>query len=219
MRFIVSRRVVRWFGPVGILLLFLLTFFNWVGAYPGGRAVYTQSAWQVMTGGFDADAKAEPVFLRGDELRNTSGFSFLMFLTLILLVLALPLALGDLVEEYVTVWIPDIIQRVWPYRLEVLAALAAAVFLLLSIQLLAGMGLENAAQSVAAQRATPAPETPDDGKREWQQAEELSRLGVRRTGAVWLAYAASAFAVIGLAMDLGLARRGGRPEPAVEISW
>jgi hypothetical protein len=219
MRWVLSRRVIRWFGPIGLMVVFLLTFFNWVGAYPGGLPVYTQSAWQVITGGFDADAKAEPVFQRADKLRAASGFSFLMFLTLILLVMALPLALGDLVEEYVTVWIPDIIQRVWPYRLEVLTALAAAVFGLLSLQLLAGMGLEKAAAAVAVNQTEPAAETPDEGRRGWRQAEELSRLGVRRTGALWLAYAASAFAVIGLAMDLGLARRGGRPEPALELTW
>lgn len=219
MRFVLSRRVIRWFGPVAIFLIFLLTFFNWVGAYPGGLPVYTQSAWQVATGGFDADAKAETVFLRAEELRKASGVSVLMILTLLLLVLALPLALGDLVEEYVTVWIPDIVQRVWPYRLEALTGLAAIVFVALSLQLLTGIGLEKAATAVAIQRATPAPEAPDDGKRDWRQAEELSRLGVRRTGALWLAFAASACAVIGLAMDLGLARRGARPEPAVELTW
>src|SRR5262249_26778383 len=57
--FKISPRVVRWIGPIALIVLFVLTFFPWVGSYPGGIGAYTQNGWQTMAHGLTTDPVAE----------------------------------------------------------------------------------------------------------------------------------------------------------------
>lgn len=226
MRFTVKQKVVRWLGPVGLVLLFFLTFFNWVGAYPGGYAVYTQSGWQTMTGGFTTDAANDEVFARENELGKASSFSTSMLFMLLLLIPAALIAAADLAEEYVTFAVPDIIQKVWPHRLAVLSIISLVIFGLLTARCLTGLGIETAAPTMAENMVPPPkadPSSPETTKqktiRDLKRAEEIARLGIRRTWGWRFAYAASALAVIGYGLELILQRRGRRPEPVIEVHW
>ena len=42
-------------APVALFLVFILTFFPWVGVYPGGVADAWQNAWQATVGGYSID--------------------------------------------------------------------------------------------------------------------------------------------------------------------
>src|SRR5438445_11337208 len=51
-RCVLSRDVVQWLTPAGLVLTFLLTFFTWVAAAPAGFTMFTQSAWGAAGGSF-----------------------------------------------------------------------------------------------------------------------------------------------------------------------
>jgi hypothetical protein len=221
-RMSISKQVVHWVGPVALLLLFVLSFFTWVAGSPAGQTVYTQNAWGVLGGVFSTDITGEKVLNREADLKSRAGFSFSMFLTLVALIPALLIGLGELVEKYHKIPIPDVIEKLWPKRLPVLTGISILIFALLSFQLIFGLGLESAAKAMADNRF-PAPaetETSDQMMtREFKRAEEISRLGIRRTCWLWLAYLSSVAAAVGFALELALEHRGARPEPAIEFKW
>ncbi|MBL8799658.1 MAG: hypothetical protein JNM56_37595, partial [Planctomycetia bacterium] len=51
----VNPRVVPWLAPLSLLAMFVLLFFSWVGMYPGGVGVVTQSGWQAAIGSATVD--------------------------------------------------------------------------------------------------------------------------------------------------------------------
>jgi len=216
-------------GPIALVILFFLTFFSWVGAYPNGHAVYTQTAWQVMSGGFSADPAGEEVFNRENDLRAVKSFSGTMLLTLILLLAAAIIAGLDLAEEYITFAVPDIIQKVWPHRLTVLAVVSLIIFGFLSALCLSGLGMEATAPLMAEQvvqasepkRDAEAPPVTSKLKNlhDLKVAREVAQLGLRRTWGWRLAYLASAVAVVGFGLEMMFRRRGRRPEPVLELHY
>jgi hypothetical protein len=214
----ISRRVLHWFGPVGLILLFLLTFFVWITASPGGIPVYAQSAWSVMTGGFSSDITGEEVFGLEKKLYEVKSFSFSMFLLLMILIPAVIVGMGELFQQYITVPIPDIINSLWPKRLMVLTAASWILFALLALQMMSSMGLEaTAAAQADVKFAVPAEETPKQKLvRELKRGEEISRLGIRRTGWLWLAFLATATAAVGFSIELWL-EHSGKPDPVIEV--
>jgi hypothetical protein len=228
-RLTIRKSVVTWIGPIALVLLFFLTFFNWVGAYPHGHAVYTQSAWQIMSGGFTTESAGEEVFNRENDLRLAKSFSGTMLLTLLLLLIAALIAGLDLAEEYVTFAVPDIIQNIWPHRLTFLAVVSLIIFGFLSAQCLTGLGLETAAPVMAEaivkasepkREADAPPETSKmKSTHELKVAREVAQLGLKRTWGWRLAYWASAIAVIGFGLEMMFRKRGRRPEPVLELHY
>lgn len=226
-RFVIKKNVIRWLGPAGLLILFFLSFFNWVGAYPAGYPVYTQSAWQIMTGGFTTDLAADEVFARESQLSGTSSGSFSIGFVLIILIFAAILAAADLAEEYITFAVPDVVQKVWPHRLTVLSIISIVFFGLLSARCIFGLGIETAVGPMADTMVTtpqldanaPPESAKAKAKREFKRAEEIARLGIRRTWGWRIAYSAAALALIGYGLEVILNRRGRRPEPVVELRW
>ena len=221
-RLTISKRIVHWIGPIALVLLFVLSFFTWVAAAPGGYPVYTQSAWGVLGGGFSADITGEKVLGREADLKGHVGFSFLMFIALIVLIPMVLIGLGELLEKYHKVPVPDAISHLWPKRLPILAGASLLIFVLLSMQLIFGLGLESATTVMAENRYAAPNETETSEQkmlRDLKRAEEVSRLGVRRTGWLWLAYLASAAAAVGFALELALEHRGDRSDPAIEFKW
>src|SRR5271166_3874785 len=65
-----NRRVCEWLVPICMTLMFILTFFRWVGFYPGGNPAYTQNPWQMMIGSMSVNPVAEKVFLKEKELNE-----------------------------------------------------------------------------------------------------------------------------------------------------
>ena len=102
-----------------------------------------------------------------------------------------------------------------------LAGASLAIFLLLSLQLVFGLGLESATAAMADSRFPAAETETSEAKllRDFKRGEEVSRLGVRRTGWLWLAYLSSAAAAVGFALELALEQRGDRPDPMIQLKW
>lgn len=225
-----SRYVVKWIGPVALVLLFFLTFFRWVGSYPAGIGVVTQSAWEVMSGGFSMNSADDEVGRWKQAFETHSRFNGWMLFYLLMLIPAVLLAALELVQEHVTFKVPDAIQWIWPKRLPVLTALTAGLFLVLVIMTLGGLGLERAAAAIAQakiDRNSLFPGSADGtvltDKQELtlklKRGVEYAGYAIRRTGWLRLAEIVHAAAMVGFLLHLWLTRRGKRPAPRLEVSW
>jgi hypothetical protein len=221
-RLTISKRVVHWIGPIALLVLFVLSFFTWVAGSPAGQTVYSQSAWGVFGGVFSTDITGERVLNRESDLKHYSSLGWSMILALLLMIPTMLIGLGELIEKYHKIPIPDAIEKLWPKRMPALAGASLFIFLMLSFQITFGLGLESAAKAMAENRFPVPAETETTEQslnREFKRAEEISRLGIRRTGWLWLAYLSSAAAAAGFALELALEHRGARPEPVIEFKW
>jgi len=93
------------------------------------------------------------------------------------------------------------------------------------LQMLGNMGLEVSAATLAEER-NPAPTDASSENaearllRDFKRAEAVSRLGIRRTHWMCLAFLATIVATGGFALELLLERRGkNKPDPRVEFHW
>lgn len=218
---VIPKQVMHWIGPGSLAVLFLLSFFSWIEASPGGLPVYTQSPWGIMAGSFSTDITGEEVFGLEAELKAGSRFSFTMFLFLLMLVPAVILGLGELAEPYINVPVPDLLNMIWPNRLAILSAMTLLMFVLFLWQVLGTVGLEGAmGRRADAKCPVAAEETPKQKYvRELKRGEEYSRLGVRRTAWFWWSFAAMTLAAASFASELALARRGYKSDPRIELYW
>src|SRR5216684_1627293 len=84
----ISPVVVPWVNLGAFILLFVLLFFAWTGAYPGGYGVYTQSAFQAIFGSYSTDPVGEKVLNKDQEIRENIRANWLLMGLYFLLVLA-----------------------------------------------------------------------------------------------------------------------------------
>jgi hypothetical protein len=221
-----SRRWVRWLAPVALIAAFVLSFFPWVGSYPNGSPVYTQSAWKAMRGAVGvADPAGEYVMKKHEALEKNSNVNGCLVLYCLLLIPAALLSAGVIATSLVDFTMPDAVQRVWGQRDLALAALGLILPALLAVPLLFGFGLEKAA-ALAAEAAVPPVAAPAEGakpdalesqKRDLRRDVEFASYAVDRTWWLRLALLAQGVALFGTAATVWLNRRGDRPEPRVEF--
>ena len=220
-----SERVLRWIGPAGLFVLFFATFFTWVGSYAGSYPIYTQSAWGAAFGTFTTDPVGDEVLKAEGDLRLAASASPAMIFSLLLLIFILPIALLDFARDHFHFSIPDAVQIVWPHRLTIVLVGSGLIFVLLSLQLLGGIGLENTAAVMAEHKfaaqptGAPEPSTSEATKRELRRAEEVNRLGIKRKAPLCIGFWAAFAAVAGLGLESWMQRRGNRRAPAIELQW
>lgn len=221
-----SRRWVRWLAPVALIVAFVLSFFPWVGAYPNGSPVYTQSAWQAMRGKVGlADSAGEEVMKKHETLAKNGSVNGLLLLYCFLLIPAALLAVGVIATSLVDFTMPDALKRVWSHRNLALGTLGVTLPLLLLVPLLFGFGLETAA-AAAAESVVPAVAAPAEGaapnpadlhKRDLRRDVEIAGYALERTWWLCLSLLAQGVVLFGTAATAWLNRRGDKPEPRVEF--
>ena len=150
----ISPRVTQYIPPVLLFLVFVLTFFPWVGVRPGGVWLDSQSAWQAafgLTSTSDRDTepqswfkgkrrdKALPQPLAGQA--EDPGFGVLTFFYLPLLMLNVLLAAVAAAAPYVKPLLPPVVQPYWRWRWPAAAAATLFTFALLLLQSTVGFGL------------------------------------------------------------------------------
>jgi hypothetical protein len=151
----VSPQVLGWV-PFGCLLgCFVLSFFSWVGSYPGGVRVFSQSLYDTMGRSVDAFASTEELQKTEAEINKLVPTNWLMWLYMPGLFAAVFLAgLERLFREPPPAhtlpgplaWLPT----AWPKRFLLLTALAGVLLLLVAYQSWRGFGLETAVREYAA---------------------------------------------------------------------
>jgi hypothetical protein len=216
--------ILPWVTAVSLGLIFLLWFFPWVGAYPGGYAVYTQNAFQIMVGTHSTDPVGEKVLKEEEGLReNVSAKLLLLLLYFPAALVALALAVAGLVFGTDQSRLLPALQQIWPYRLAISGALAALALFLLFLHAWLGFGLEDAAAKVAdaklAQKRSAAT-TPEENKKvEIERGRILGEFELERTFWYRLAFLCHLVAIIAVGLQIWLERRPGQPLPQLQVQW
>jgi hypothetical protein len=222
--------VLAWIPAASLFLIFILTFFTWVGSFPGGVGVYTQSAWQVFWGGSSID----PVYKKDvfedqfrnpfDEKQDMPSFSFLTFCYLFTLVPVMVAVIAITVASQLKLKLPPVVEKVWEWRYLAVGVLTAVPLFFLLLQSLAGFPLEDKLKSLAIKPHASArsnAKTDDEIKKvDILEGKEIGALCLHRTWArsfaVLLQLLATACAFLAYWMD----RRGpSRPAPRLEFLW
>ncbi|MFO0851921.1 MAG: hypothetical protein U0871_25650 [Gemmataceae bacterium] len=222
-----SPAMVGWL-PVGCLTLALaLTFFAWVGTYPGGVRVYSQHPWQALVGKFTVNPLPDDLLTDEPDLEKNTPTSWWLWLYFPALLAAVVIGWVDRAfdnPDATTLPGPLVwVVGVWPHRLTLIGGLAALALLLLLIQSWRGFGLEVAVQRVVAARfadaEAAADTTPKRNKVAVQKGQEVNRFGLQGTTAFDLAIAAHLFAVLGAGGRYWLDRRGAKPPPRLVVEY
>src|SRR5207253_4387536 len=103
----ISPRGVPWIAPVALFLVLILMFFPWTGVYPGGYAVYKQSALQMIWGGYSVDQVGEQVVRMENAIQGAIHANWLMAFYFLLILAALVLAAMPLVRARTSLPLPD----------------------------------------------------------------------------------------------------------------
>lgn len=223
--------VVGWVPVACLALCLLLTFFPWVGSYPGGYRVFSQTPWQAGVGSVGFPATAAPQELQEAEPRFQKDLTPPnLFMLLYGVLLVVTVALAGIERAFPAgpheadlpgplAWVPG----VWPYRFAVLLGLAGLLLFLVLFQAWRGFGLETAVERYAADRHDAALKAADTKAKEQvaqiQAGMDAARFAVRPTTARDLALALHVVAVLGLLARVWLDRRDGKPPPQVVVQY
>ncbi len=145
-----SPRLLEWLPAISLSLVFILTFFSWIGSYPGGHRLFTQNAWEALAG--DHTPNSVPAELEDVEKKLETPimrYSWFVLPFVIALVIAIFFAWADrFLPDTVTptslpgplVWL----TKVWPLRHGILLVLSALLLILFVLLYFKGLSLENA---------------------------------------------------------------------------
>lgn len=191
-----SPAVVSWLIPIGLTFILLLTFFPWVGAYPGGVTAYTQSFWGALGNSVTADSAAEQVMKQEANIEKALRSDWWILLPyLLVLLIGVGLAWAD---RLVTA--PDFAYRigpmgtlralVWPRRGIILGAIAVITIALFTLESIRGLGLEAAVRTVSTakykEEADKVDNTADRQKVRAKVGVEQASFGMQNGYAYWL---------------------------------
>lgn len=216
----ISPRLLQWTVRISAIVLFILLFLPWVGVYPAGYGVYTQTALQSIAGGVSTDPVGVKALYSAKPFDNVSG-SGMMLLYVVLVIFALILVIGPIVLDAAQVkTFPGFAQFFWRRRVEALGLTALFALIILVAQISAGFGLENAVyakadKDLAAEIA--AAQTPEEKQAvEIHQAVQVGPYHLKHTNWLRLAVILHVLLLVGVALQYWLKRRGDRPLPLIE---
>jgi len=154
----ISPRLLPWVAPLSLLAIFVLLFFSWVGMYPGGIGVATQTGWQAASGGVTANENWKGYATNEERWKHSydkkavqaildPGVSVLLifFILVLLPAVVISLLVSAISMKLIPMGVPVPLQAVWPLRSLAVAGLALALLVLLVLTLWAGFPLEQAA--------------------------------------------------------------------------
>jgi hypothetical protein len=242
----ISPRITQYIPAVLLFLVFVLTFFPWVGIRPGGVWLDSQSAWQAafgLTSTPDRDTepqswfkgkrrdKALPQPLAGQA--EDPGFGVLTFFYLPLLMLNVLLAAVAAAAPYVKPLLPPAVQPYWRWRWPAAAAATLFTFALLLLQSTVGFGLErralDAVDKVANKKEAEWTKGQKDGLYPEMEAREIPMealifRGVNQQAIVRTFWFRCAFwfhfwALVFVVVTMLAELRAPRPAPRVDLLW
>lgn len=230
--------LMPWVAPVCLVGIFVLTFFAWVGMYPGGVAVASQNPWQAVLGDASLnedwtkyvknDRLWEPYFGTDVTDLEKPGFGLFALLYILAIVPAGALAVVSVIPglKGLPQRLPLSLQPLWRFRALLVSLLALAALVLLVLQVYVfGFPLENAAVkrvgTVVEGLKSSAGTSGQKDLTRWQ-LEEGIRLGAYNLQTTWklqLVFLLNALAVIGALLEYWLERRGPQPLPRMDLQW
>jgi hypothetical protein len=217
-------QVLPWIPAGALFLVFVLTFFTWVGMYPGGVGVVTQNAWQAMFGSVSADPIYESDLNRFDKALDGPSFSFLTFFYLITFLGVFLVTVAVVAVTQLKLQLPPQVKSQWQWRFLIIAGLSLIPLFFLLLQGLAGFPLESKQRAKAASQfdeQRKAAKTDDKARKvEILEGEEYAKAALKRTSARTLVVLLQLVASIAALLAFWVERRGpSRPLPRVEALW
>jgi hypothetical protein len=218
-----NRAVCHWLGPVCLTILFFLTFFNWVGAYPAGYASYTQNGWQALGADLSVDPVSEKELKMESSLNHWLRSSWWLLPYMILLIVGVFVAWSELISNYIRRKFPPIVEAMIRRRPALLAVCAGMTLFFLLLQYAAGFGVERALNNLVQsnfQETRQNAKTPEENQKvDIQMATIAGGYQMRTT--IWLKLA-MALHFLALAAIIGetlLIHRGDKPPPRIGAMW
>jgi len=223
----ISPRVVAWLPAILLTVVFVCTFFSWVGAYFGGSPAYWQSPWRALFG----SPGSNPVYVQympgdGAWFKSVPSDAGLMLGFFFFLFVAIVFAWADRGMGSIDPRRIPPLAKLWPWRKTVVAAAAGLALLFVLIQLASGFGLERAIRKSVAESpeivkareeaaGAPSKETAVDNR----VAAEISRFNLERTWWQDVAVYSLVGAVLAVILSIVLDRRGSKPPPRLVLHY
>ena len=223
----ISPRLLPWAAPLSLLMIFVLLFFSWVGMYPGGVGVVTQTGWQAASGGVTANdtwkgyATSEEYWKQSYDKKAVQavldpGMSVLLifFILVLLPAVVISFAVTAVSLKLLPLAVPLPLQAVWPLRSLAVAGLAMVLLVLLVLVLWAGFPLEQTANRQvdaavnAARDITPSTGEKNDAVR-WtiEHGVRLGGFALRTTPWLMMALLFNVTAVVGAMLEFFAERK------------
>jgi hypothetical protein len=211
---------------IPLTLAFLLTFFTWVGAYPGGHCVLSQSAWDAMSSSLSSNVTSGLIETE-KTVSKAMKSNWWLLPYLVLLILAVALAWLDRYMKDPTVltmpgplvWLVS----VWHLRFAAMTGLCVVLLALLVLQWMRGFGLQHAVDSLVPEAmAKELADSTGTAKKELEvkAGMESGKLVVRTTTYLSLAILTHIVALVGILGRVWLTNRGTHtPTPRIILRY
>lgn len=213
-------RVLRWVAPVCVVLIFILSFFAWVGIYPGGVPAVTQSAWGAAFASWEPDpdlAKAN-IVERSEKDRPNANVLLIFYILLFLVVVVV--TLGFFALDLFSLKSPPGLQGVLPWRWGIIAALNLLALFFLILQLIVGFTIESTTKDLIDKELKTDEPVPTQQQKMNAIRRGIALQSLHRTAWLDLAVAFQVLATVGAVMMFWVERRGtNRPLPRFELKW
>jgi magnesium-transporting ATPase (P-type) len=209
--------------PIAITLVLILTFFTWVGMYPGGYSAYTQNAWQCFSAGLSADPVAEDTMKSESKIREYLKSNWFLLFYLIGLIVTILIAWVDFILPKLNLKIPATVKMILDFRLELLLLLSVLLFLLLTVQWVSGFGLSravhelNLGQFKDLKEAATTPERTQ--KYEMALGAAAGASNVKTTNWLLLSYSLHLLVLLSLAVELLIKRKPPKGKIGIAFYW
>lgn len=218
-------RILGWVPAACITVVVLLTFSNWIGSYPGGVRVYSQSAWDSLFGSIEVNSLPKSLVEDEAEIIKAVSMDWLMLPYLLLLLVTLIFLWADrFLPESEKQRVPtrlSWVPMIWPWRLPLLCTFLFLLWLMLFVQAENGFGLEDAiADKVALNHADePREKVADKLEYDVKTGKEYSQAGLIQTTTFQIVIACHVIALLAMLCVWWVDRRGNRPLPQIRVYW
>lgn len=218
---------LAWISVFALTGILVLSFFSWVGAFPGGYRVYTQMPWQAMIGSFSTQTYFDETLAEESELKKHLSGNWSLMLPYLLFLLAgtgfawaWRLVYPEVMEHWPPPW--NTLKGFWPSLPTLLTGLAAAGLFLLLVQWYVGFGLQLAVHARIAEEVARVQEQEKSLSklpRPFLIGEKTGRYSASPTTIFYVVLALQFITVLAMIGWLWLSRRVGKPAPQILVEW
>ncbi len=223
----ISPRVVAWLPAILLTILFVCTFFPWVGSYLGGTAVHSQSPWRAMFASVSRNFALEGNMPgAGAWLDKVTSDAGLMVPFMLCLLAALGFAWTDRGFHSLDPRKIPPLAKLWPWHKTIIGSLAGLAFLFMAIQVSNGFGMERAIRKMVRENPELAKAREEAGNSpaklaavENREDAELAKYNLERTWWQDLGLSCNLIAVLAVFLSIRLDRRGDKPPPKILLHY
>jgi hypothetical protein len=224
--FAFSPKVVGWLPVIFLTILFITTFFSWIGSYLGGSSAYWQSPWRAIGGWVGKNPiLAQSMPGSGDWVDKTPSDWALMLPFLLCVIVALLLAWADREISWLDPRRVQKLAQIWDWRKIAVVGLSSAALFFILIQVINGFGMERAIRKMVHDD----PELVDlrdkakDARAKdavaIKEESALAKYNLDRT--IWqdLGLTCNVLAILTMLLSIQLDRRGDKPPPRLVLHY